>query len=57
MRCWACPHPIKFTDEVCQLPIVNALVHRKCYERELKQPAPVRMTLSHFLAQGTSRAA
>ena len=57
MRCWSCSHTIKLVDEVCLLPIVNAIVHRACYERELRQPGSVRMTLSQFLAEGTARAA
>ena len=56
MRCWACSHTIKFRDEVCVLPIVNALVHRACYERVLEQPAPSSVTLSQFLAHGTRAA-
>jgi hypothetical protein len=57
MRCWACSHAIKLSDEVCELPIVQALVHASCYERELRQPPPARLTLSQYLAQHTLRAA
>ena len=57
MRCWACSKTIRLSDEVSQLPIVTAIVHRTCYERELRQPAPTRVTLGQFLAQGWPRAA
>ncbi len=57
MRCWACSHPIKLVDEVALLPVANALVHRACYEREVRQPVSAKITLSQFLAQGPSRAA
>jgi hypothetical protein len=57
MRCWACSRTIRFSDEICELPIVEALVHRGCYERELRQPAPASITLSQYLAQRAQRAA
>jgi hypothetical protein len=57
VRCWACSRTIGLTDEISELPIVDALVHRLCYERELRQPPPVNVTLSQYLAQRLKRAA
>jgi hypothetical protein len=57
VRCWACSRTIGLTDEICELPIVEALVHRACYERELRQKAPASVTLSQYLAQRLKRAA
>jgi hypothetical protein len=49
MRCWACSRCIHLTDLVNELPIVGALVHRGCYERQAGQAPPVSHTLSDYL--------
>jgi hypothetical protein len=49
MRCWACSRAIELPDLVTELPIVGALVHIGCYERETGQrPLRVR-TLTQAL--------
>jgi hypothetical protein len=50
MRCWACPDAIVLDDLVMELPIVGAIVHRACYERETGQRARHPMTVRQALA-------
>jgi hypothetical protein len=58
MRCWACGHAIGLHDEVCELPVAAALVHRACYERETGQDAGRWVdTLTQYLARHRERAA
>lgn len=49
MRCWACNQSIKLSDLVTELPIVGAIVHIRCYERETGQRAPWSLTVTQAL--------
>ena len=49
MRCWACCRAIRLPDLVTELPIVGALVHIECYERETSQRPPRALTLMQAL--------
>ena len=49
MRCWACSHAIGLDDLVMELPIVGAIVHTACYERETGQRADRPMTVKQAL--------
>ncbi len=57
MKCWSCAHPIRLEDEIALLPIVNTLVHRRCFERETGAPSAMTITLSQYLARRVSDAA
>jgi len=58
VRCWACGKAIELYDEVRELPVAKALVHRGCYERETGQtPGPWFETLIHYLARRRRRTA
>ena len=49
MRCWACSRAIRLPDLVSELPIIGAIVHISCYERETSE-RPVRaLTLTQVL--------
>ena len=49
MRCFACPLAIGLHDLVMELPIVGAIVHTACYERETGQRASHPVTAKHAL--------
>jgi hypothetical protein len=49
MRCWACAEPIKLTHLVTELPIVRAIVHVGCYERETGERPQLTMTVTQAL--------
>jgi hypothetical protein len=49
MKCWACARAIDLADPVKELPIVGALVHCECYQRETGEPAPAAPSLKKYL--------
>ena len=53
MRCWACSRAIKLPDLVTELPIVGAIVHIGCYERETSQSPLRAITLGEALLSAT----
>jgi hypothetical protein len=59
MRCWACARTIGLYEDVCELPVAAALVHRACYKRETGQePDPWAVeSLAKYIARGQRPAA
>ena len=49
MRCWACSRAIHLPDLVSELPIVGAIVHIACYERETSERPLRALTLTQAL--------
>jgi hypothetical protein len=54
MKCWACSSCIELGDLVNELPIVGALVHRACWERETGVSALGSITLRQRLTGGVT---